>query len=43
MPQRFDYDLPENQRKLDAVEKLVALADQAGLSLIHLALAFVIC
>lgn len=37
---KFDLDLPGNQAKLDAVEKLLTLADQAGLSLTHLALAF---
>lgn len=41
-PARFDMSLPENQAKLDAVEALTALADEAGLSLIHLALAFVL-
>jgi aryl-alcohol dehydrogenase-like predicted oxidoreductase len=39
---RFDLSLPENQRKLDAVEQLSALADKAGLSLIQLAIAFVL-
>ena len=39
---RFDLSLPENQRKLDAAEQLAALADQAGLSLIELAIAFVL-
>ncbi|XVU28869.1 aldo/keto reductase [Actinoplanes sp. CA-054009] len=39
---RFDLSLPENQRKLDAVEKLSQLADDAGLTLIQLALAFVL-
>jgi aryl-alcohol dehydrogenase (NADP+) len=29
-----------NQRKLDAVERLSALADESGISLTHLALAF---
>ena len=38
---RFDLSLPENQRKLDAAEQLSDLADQAGLTLIQLALAFV--
>ncbi|AJT42935.1 aldo/keto reductase [Psychromicrobium lacuslunae] len=38
---KFDLSLPGNQRKLDAVESLIALADQAGSSLTHLALAFV--
>jgi aryl-alcohol dehydrogenase-like predicted oxidoreductase len=42
LPHRFDLSLPGNQRKLDAAEELAKLADQAGLSLIHLALAFVI-
>ena len=40
MPDRFDLDRPENQAKLDAVEALLALAEEAGLSLIHLALGF---
>ncbi len=39
---RFDLDLPANQRKLDAVEALVTLADEAGITLIELAIAFVI-
>lgn len=39
---RFDLSLPENQRKLDAVEQLGKLADDAGLSLIQLAIAFVL-
>ena len=42
MPQRYDVTRPENQAKLDAVEKLAALAEQACLSLIHLALGFVL-
>jgi aryl-alcohol dehydrogenase-like predicted oxidoreductase len=42
LPHRFDLSLPGNQRKLDAVEELAKLADEAGLSLIHMALAFVI-
>ena len=33
---------PENQRKLDAAERLAELADQAGISLIELAIAFVL-
>jgi aryl-alcohol dehydrogenase-like predicted oxidoreductase len=40
MPARYDLSAPENQAKLDAVEALATLADKAGLSLIHLALAF---
>jgi len=42
IPQRFDPSLPENQRKLDVVEELVKVADDAGTSLVHLAIAFVI-
>ncbi|GAA5142425.1 aldo/keto reductase [Nocardioides marinquilinus] len=41
-PARHDPSLPENAAKLDAVHRLTDLADQAGLSLIHLALAFVL-
>jgi aryl-alcohol dehydrogenase-like predicted oxidoreductase len=40
MPSRFDMSNPDNQRKLDAADALGQLADDAGLSLIHLALAF---
>src|SRR5438034_3723149 len=39
---RFDVSMPENQRKLDAVEDLSAVADKAGLSLTHMANAFVL-
>jgi aryl-alcohol dehydrogenase-like predicted oxidoreductase len=40
---RFDMDSPANQRKLlDDVEELAQLADKAGLTLIELAIAFVI-
>jgi aryl-alcohol dehydrogenase-like predicted oxidoreductase len=39
---RFDMSLPENQRKLEAVEQLAQVADEAGLSLIELAIAFVV-
>jgi aryl-alcohol dehydrogenase-like predicted oxidoreductase len=42
IPQRFDMSLPENQRKLELADALAALAEEAGLSLIHMALAFVI-
>jgi aryl-alcohol dehydrogenase-like predicted oxidoreductase len=42
IPARYDMSLPGNQLKLDAVERLALLAEEAGLSLIHLALAFVI-
>ncbi|MFD9547262.1 aldo/keto reductase [Nocardia salmonicida] len=39
---RFDLSIPENQRKLDIVEQLALLAEEAGLSLIELAIAFVV-
>jgi aryl-alcohol dehydrogenase-like predicted oxidoreductase len=42
LPRRYDLSLPENQRKLEVVDALAWLADEAGLSLIHMALAFVI-
>lgn len=41
-PLRFDMSTPANQRKLDAVEELALLAEDAGLSLLELAIAFVI-
>jgi aryl-alcohol dehydrogenase-like predicted oxidoreductase len=39
---RFDLSLVENQRKLDAVDQLTQLADEADLTLIQLAIAFVL-
>src|SRR6476661_9965483 len=39
---RFDMSLPENQRKLAAVEQLSEVADGAGVSMIELAIAFVV-
>jgi len=39
---RFDLSLPENQRKLDAADALGRLADEAGISLVELAIAFVL-
>ncbi|WP_217553153.1 aldo/keto reductase [Streptomyces sp. GbtcB6] len=41
LPDRFDLTLPANQARLDAVERLAAVADEAGLTLIQLALGFV--
>jgi len=41
MPQRFDLGIPANRARMDAVERLVGIADQAGLTLIQLALGFV--
>ncbi len=37
LPERFEMSVPANQRKLDAVEQLTALADEAGITLIQLA------
>jgi aryl-alcohol dehydrogenase-like predicted oxidoreductase len=42
LPQRFDMSLPGNRAKLEATDKLAKLAAEAGMSLIHLALGFVI-
>ena len=42
LPERFDLSQPANQRKLDAVEELAQLADDTGISLIQLAIAFVL-
>jgi len=42
LPQRYDLSLPGNQRKLEAADALAQLAEEAGLSLIHMALAFVL-
>jgi aryl-alcohol dehydrogenase-like predicted oxidoreductase len=40
IPQRYDMSLPGNQAKLEAADALAQLADEAGLTLIDLALAF---
>jgi aryl-alcohol dehydrogenase-like predicted oxidoreductase len=42
IPQRYDLSIPANQAKLEAADALAQLAEEAGISLIHLALAFVI-
>jgi aryl-alcohol dehydrogenase-like predicted oxidoreductase len=42
VPMRYDLSLPENQRKLDAADALGKLADDAGIPLVHLAVAWVI-
>jgi aryl-alcohol dehydrogenase-like predicted oxidoreductase len=39
---RYDMSLPANQRKLEAAEALARLAEEAGMSLIELAIAFVL-
>jgi aryl-alcohol dehydrogenase-like predicted oxidoreductase len=42
LPARWDMSLPENQRKLEIVDALARLADEAGMTLIELAIGFVI-
>jgi hypothetical protein len=42
LPERFDLANPFNQRKLDAVEQLTQLAEETGITLIQLAIAFVL-
>ena len=40
LPGRYDLSNPGNRAKLDAAEELALLAEDAGLSLVHLAVAF---
>jgi aryl-alcohol dehydrogenase-like predicted oxidoreductase len=40
-PGRYDMSLPVNQRKLEAADALGALADETGISLVQMAIAFV--
>jgi aryl-alcohol dehydrogenase-like predicted oxidoreductase len=42
IPARYDLSIPANQRKLDAADALAQVADEAGLSLIDMAIAFVL-
>jgi aryl-alcohol dehydrogenase-like predicted oxidoreductase len=42
MPARYDLSNPSNKSKLDAADALAVLADGAGISLVHMALAFVL-
>ena len=42
LPERFDLANPFNQRKLDAVEELAQLAEKTEITLIQLAIAFVL-
>jgi aryl-alcohol dehydrogenase-like predicted oxidoreductase len=42
MPARYDLSDPSNQRKLEAAEALAQLAEESGLTLIQMALAWVI-
>lgn len=41
LPERFDLSIPTNRARLDAVEQLAEVADEAGLTMIQLALGFV--
>jgi aryl-alcohol dehydrogenase-like predicted oxidoreductase len=42
IPGRYDMSLPGNQRKLEAADGLATLAEEAGMTLIEMALAFVL-
>jgi aryl-alcohol dehydrogenase-like predicted oxidoreductase len=42
LPQRYDLSLPGNQRKLEIVDALARLAEDNGLTLIQMAIAFVL-
>jgi aryl-alcohol dehydrogenase-like predicted oxidoreductase len=42
LPHRYDLSLPGNQRKLEAADALARLAEEAGMTLIEMAIAFVI-
>jgi len=42
IPGRYDMSNPANQRKLEVADELAKLADKAGMSLVHLAVAFVL-
>jgi aryl-alcohol dehydrogenase-like predicted oxidoreductase len=42
LPDRYDISLPGNQRKLEVVDALAQVAEEAGITLIEMALAFVI-
>ncbi len=42
VPQRYDMSLPGNHAKLEAADALLGVAEEAGMSLIHLAIGFVL-
>jgi aryl-alcohol dehydrogenase-like predicted oxidoreductase len=42
IPSRYDMSMPGNQRKLEAADALAGVAEQAGVTMIEMALAFVI-
>jgi aryl-alcohol dehydrogenase-like predicted oxidoreductase len=42
IPDRYDLSKPENQQKLEAADALAKVAEEAGMSLVHMAIAWVI-
>jgi aryl-alcohol dehydrogenase-like predicted oxidoreductase len=42
IPQRYDLSIPGNQAKLEAADTLAQIAEAAGISLVHMAIAFTI-
>jgi aryl-alcohol dehydrogenase-like predicted oxidoreductase len=42
IPSRYDMSLPGNQRKLEAADQLARLADESGITMVEMAIAFVI-
>ena len=42
LPDRFDLSVPGNQAKLEAADALGRLADESGMTLIQMAIAFVV-
>ena len=42
IPGRYDLSIPGNQAKLDATDALVQLAEESGITMIHMAIAFVL-
>jgi aryl-alcohol dehydrogenase-like predicted oxidoreductase len=42
MPERYDLSNPVNQRKLEVADAFATLAEETGINLVHMALAFVI-
>jgi len=42
VPRRYDLSIPANQRKLEAADALARLSEESGLTLIEMALAFVL-
>jgi aryl-alcohol dehydrogenase-like predicted oxidoreductase len=41
LPERYDMSRPENHAKLEAADALAQLADEAGMTLVHMAVAWV--